>query len=288
MTKKVLLDRLRQHQKLRILVRSHRNVPFSADIQREFDRPERQAFYSLMLVVKGEMRHMVDLQEVRQGEGQLMLCTPWQIHSMRRDTQAERYGVSFGEEFLEYFSTSFPFLVDPLENQLFDVPEATIERMVPVFQCLENVLQDDGANPELVLVYLNALLTECNDAYFKGRETPGDSTGSLSVFIRFKNYIENNYLEHPSVEQMAADLGLNVNVLYHLVKSRTGVSPKNYLTERLMLEAKRKLYFNDISIKELAYDLDYNDPEYFARLFRKHTGQSISEYRAFIQDLSGS
>ncbi|WP_236049715.1 helix-turn-helix domain-containing protein [Hymenobacter negativus] len=51
-----------------------------------------------------------------------------------------------------------------------------------------------------------------------------------------------------------------------------------------MLEAKRRLYYSHGSIKELAYDLGFNDLEYFSRLFKKTTGQTVSMY---MQDLSG-
>ena len=52
-----------------------------------------------------------------------------------------------------------------------------------------------------------------------------------------------------------------------------------------MPEAKRRLYYAESSIKELAYDLGFNDPDYFSRLFKKVTGQTIA---AFVQDLSGN
>ncbi len=53
-----------------------------------------------------------------------------------------------------------------------------------------------------------------------------------------------------------------------------------------MLEAKRRLYYSeDPSIKELAYELGFNDPEYFSRLFKKETGKTIA---TFVQDLSGN
>jgi AraC-like DNA-binding protein len=60
------------------------------------------------------------------------------------------------------------------------------------------------------------------------------------------------------------------------------LSPKEFITNRLILEAKRRLYYQEGSIKELAYDLGFNDPEYFSRLFKKVTGQTIS---MFVQDL---
>ena len=108
----------------------------------------------------------------------------------------------------------------------------------------------------------------------------------LSAFIRFKLLIENNLTEHPSIIEIAEELALNPNSLYNMVKQYSGLSPKEFITNRLILEAKRRLYYNkQSSIKELAYELGFNDPEYFSRLFKKVTGQTIG---VFVQDLSGN
>jgi AraC family transcriptional activator of pobA len=53
----------------------------------------------------------------------------------------------------------------------------------------------------------------------------------------------------------------------------------------LILEARRRLYYSQTSsIKELSYELGFNDPEDFARLFKKVTGKTIT---SFFEDLSG-
>ncbi len=269
------------------MVRLPHNTPFSADILKVLKEPIQQGFYSLMLVIKGESTHMVDFQEYSITDGQLLFATPWQIHTMEKSAGTQSYGTSFGEELMNYLPSSFPFFTNPFGSPTIEVSQPVLQRFVSLFNSLDSVLQDDKSKPELVLVYLNALLTECNDSYFKDRKPTADAKDSLTDFILFKNYVEDEFLNHPSVEQMAASLSMNTNSLYHLVRSKAGVSPKNYLTERLMLEAKRKLYLEDISIKELAYELNYNDPEYFSRLFKKYTGRSIPEYRTYIQDLSG-
>ncbi len=286
--KKAILDRIKQHKALPIMVRLPHNTPFSEDIVVGLNRPVQQGFYSLMVVVKGESKHMIDFQDVTIKDNQLVFATPWQIHAMEKAAGTESYGTSFGEELMNYFPSSFPFFTDPFGNQVIEVPQPVLQRLLAVFHSLDSILQDGTSNPELVLVYLNALLTECNDTYFKDRKPAIDAKDSLSDFILFKNYLEDNYLNHPSVEEMAEELGMNTNALYHLVKTKCGISPKAYLTERLMLEAKRRLYLSAISIKELAYDLNYNDPEYFSRLFKKRTGKNIPEYRKCIQNLSGS
>ena len=66
----------------------------------------------------------------------------------------------------------------------------------------------------------------------------------------------------------------------------SGLSPKKYLIERLILEAQRILFYERPSVKELAYELGFADPDYFSRLFKKHTGKSISRFVGYIQDLS--
>ncbi len=286
--KKAILDQIKQHKALPIMVRLPHNTPFSEEIVKGLNEPVRQGFYSLMVVIKGESKHMVDFKNHTITDGQLLFATPWQIHAMEKTAGTESYGTSFGEELMNYIPSSFPFFTNPFENQIIEISQPVLQRLVSVFHSLDNILQDEKSNPELILVYLNALLTECNSVYFKDRKPTADAKDSLSSFILFKNYLEDKFLNHPPVEEMAEQLGINTNALYHLVKTQCGISPKTYLTERLILEAKRKLYIENISIKELAYDLNYNDPEYFSRLFKKHTGKSISEYRKHIQDLSGS
>lgn len=137
--------------------------------------------------------------------------------------------------------------------------------------------------PELILAHLNSLLTETNAAYFFTDKRPAD--GKLSTYIRFKLFVEDNLTDHTSVNDIAQKLALNTNSLYTIVKHYSGLSPKEFITNRLMLEAKRRLYYAESSIKELAYDLGFNDPDYFSRLFKKVTGQTIA---TFVQDLSGN
>ncbi len=284
--KKTILDRIKQHKALPIMLRLPHNAPFSEEIVKGLNEPIRQGFYSLIVIVKGESKHMVDFKDYTITDGQLLFATPWQIHAMEKAPGTESYGTSFGEEIMNYFPSSFPFFTDPFENQIIELSQPVLQRLISVFHSLDGILQNEKSRPELILAYLSALLTECNAAYFKDEDIIHESKRDLSDFILFKNYMEDHFSEHPSVEKMAEALGMNTNALYHLVKTKCGISPKTYLTERLVLEAKRKLYTENISIKELAYSLNYNDPEYFSRLFRKHTGKSIVEYRAYIQTLS--
>ncbi len=289
MKKETILDNISQHKDLRIRVKAPFHEPVSKEMLRVFDKPVLSNMYYILLMVKGSMSKMLDFQDLEIAGNQLLFATPWQVHTTERNVTegAMFYHLSFGEELANYFSAGFSFFIDPLGKPVVSLDDNVAQRMESCLQQLENLLQDRNARPELVLIYLNAFLTECNISYFKNTESMPHTKDGLSLLIAFKDYIEKQFLEHPSIEQMAEKLGVNSNALYHLVKAQCSVSPKTYLTERLILEAKRKIYLSTISIKELAYDLNYNDPEYFSRLFKKHTGKSIPEYKASVQNLSG-
>ena len=96
--------------------------------------------------------------------------------------------------------------------------------------------------------------------------------------------VETHLTEQLSVNTIADKLALTTNSLYRIVKEYSGVSPKDFFTNRLMIEAKRKLLYSPRSVKELAYELGFNDPDYFSRFFKKCTGKSVSEFLEAQQD----
>jgi AraC-like DNA-binding protein len=63
------------------------------------------------------------------------------------------------------------------------------------------------------------------------------------------------------------------------VKTITGENASEFIIKRIILEAKRLLIYTDLSNKEISFAINYDDPSYFSRLFRKKVGASPSEFR---------
>ena len=63
------------------------------------------------------------------------------------------------------------------------------------------------------------------------------------------------------------------------VRQAVGMTPKAYLDQRRLLEAKRLLSFSDLSIKEVAYGLGFDEPTNVNKFFRKHAGLSPGDFR---------
>ena len=198
--------------------------------------------------------------------------------------------MSFDENCLSLLPQQFLFLINPLNTQTISFDNASNQRVKSIFQILNQLLHsgNDQENAEVILAHLNSLMTECNNAYFKNVAKENLQPGKLSKYIEFKVAVETHLTAQYAINTIAGNLFVTTNNLYNIVKEFSGVSPKGFITNRLMLEAQRKLHYSKPSVKELAYELGFNDPDYFSRLFKKSTGKSISKYLADIQDLSGN
>ena len=277
------LYRYKQNNKLNIRLISPAFGHLSPEIVGVFGPTHRKTHYFFIFMIEGLTRHGVDLHQFDITTNELLFILPHQIHKLPITKQGTDYfKLGFDETCLSLLPKQYPFLINPFNNQKIQFSSLAAARVKSVFEMLQELLSTMDTSPEIILAHLNTLLTEFNAAYFVTDKSPADNR--LSTYIRFKLFVENNLTEHTTVTDIAEKLAVGTNSLYSIVKHYAGVSPKEFITGRLMLEAKRRLYYSESSIKELAYDLGFNDPEYFARLFKKVTGSTIG---MFVQDLSG-
>jgi len=286
-TKKIL-NRL-SDDTLMVKINSNENHYSSTDIQQKFLRPRRLTSYFVVLIESGTLTYKLDLQEIKVTDGQLLFAMPNQVFTPPAKIDDIKYfKVLFDENTLALLPQQFLFLVNPLNSQTIIFDDVSRQRVKKCFEILNQILYIDK-NPtdtEILLAYLNALLVELNSAYFKNKERTNIINSNLSKFIEFKIVVETHLTEQPSINAIAEKLALSTNSLYRIVKEYSGISPKDFLTNRLMIEAKRKINYSNLSIKELAYELGFNDPDYFSRLFKKYTGKNVSEVLENRQDLS--
>lgn len=279
------LGRFKQNDKLPIRIVSPDFGHLSPDVAQKFGPVHRTAHYFFLFMIDGTVRHSIDLQPFEVSNNELLFVLPNQIHELPTERKKANYfKIGFDESCLSLLPRQYPFLINPLNNQKIQIRPTASERLKRIFEILLELLSTMDTDPDLILAHLNSLLTEINSAYFLVDKNPADN--KLSKYIDFKIFVENNLTGHPTVQAIAEELALNTNSLYQIVKNYSGLSPKEFITNRLILEARRRLYYGESSsVKELAFELGFNDPDYFSRLFKKVTGQTIA---GFFQDLSGN
>jgi len=278
-----------QHDGPNIRIRSNDNPYVSADMLQKLMQPRKLSSYFIVFIESGSITYNIDLQDYTLTDGHLLFAMPNQFFTPpAKKDDLKYFKLLFDENTLALLPQQFSFLVNPLNTQTIVFDNAAKERVIKVFGILNQVLHSDeyDTDTEIILSYLNSLLSELNSAYFKSKEPANILNTNLSKFIEFKLVVETQLTEQPSINAIAEKLALSTNSLYRIVKEYTGTSPKDYFVNRLMAEAQRKLRYSNTSIKELAYELGFNDPDYFSRLFKKSTGKSASEFLP-RQDLSG-
>ncbi|MCF3108079.1 AraC family transcriptional regulator [Niabella sp. CC-SYL272] len=278
-----------QHEGLGIKIRSNDNPYLAADMQKKLLEPRRLSSYFIVLIESGSITYHLDARDFTLTEGHLLFAMPNQLFTPPVKTADLKYfKLLFDENTLALLPQQFPFLVNPFHTPTIVLDGAAKERVTTVFGILNQLLyiNKHATDTEILLAYLGTLLSELNSAYFKNKEPVHILNPNLSKFIEFKLEVETALTEQPSINAIAEKLALSTNSLYRIVKEYAGTSPKDYFINRLMAEAQRKLRYTNTSVKELAYELGFNDPDYFSRLFKKSTGKSASEFLS-RQDLSG-
>jgi AraC-like DNA-binding protein len=100
------------------------------------------------------------------------------------------------------------------------------------------------------------------------------------ITLRFKTLIVAHLKTVKSPAQYASLLNLSPAYLNEAVRKTTGFPAGYWIQDAVTLEAKRLLFYTAKSIKEIAFELGYDDPAYFTRLFTKLSGMSPTLFRA--------
>lgn len=100
-----------------------------------------------------------------------------------------------------------------------------------------------------------------------------------ALFLKFLEMVRVNFKNNYPVTYFSDALRTTESKLNELSKLHTGKTAQNVMYGLIISEAKRIFKYQNLSIKEVAYELGFNDPFYFSKFFKKHTKQSPKLYR---------
>lgn len=158
--------------------------------------------------------------------------------------------------------------------------------------CLERIDREvrhkpDGHSSDLISSHIQVLLDYL--ARFYERQFASRKTSNSSVMSTFERNLK-EYFEHgrgregvPSVAYFAGLANLTPGYFGDLVKKETGITAQEMISTHIVMRAKKRIASSNDDISVIAYELGFQHPQHFARLFRKVTGQSPSEFRRHIR-----
>lgn len=101
----------------------------------------------------------------------------------------------------------------------------------------------------------------------------------LDYVMLFKDLLETNYRKLKQVSNYAKRINVTEKRLNQATSKILDKSPKQVIDERVMLEAKRLLAHTNESVKEIGFDLGFDEPTNFIKYFRKHSHSTPAKFR---------
>jgi AraC family transcriptional regulator, transcriptional activator of pobA len=248
-------------------------------------RPHRHDFYQVFWMTRTAPSVSVDFYNFPVEANSFVFAPPGAVHTFGESGPAEGYVLSFEEDFLEaegYPADLFeecPPLdpaqilhVLPVSGQSVEIVQAYCVRM---YQEFTSKREGYRAATAALLRLLFIEIRRCLAA----PSAPSAFRKYSSLTSRFLRRLNARPYQVTTASQIAKLLGVSRSWLNQLVRQETAKNLTDHLQGRLILESKRLLAHSDLNVSEIAYELGFEDPSYFTRLFRQVEGLSPREFR---------
>ena len=250
-------------------------------------------FYTIFLkdVKCGDLvygRHTYDYQE-----GTLVFLAPGQVagvNSKGETYQPKGYALVFhpdlihgsqlGKHIQDY--TFFGYQ----SNEALHLSERERKIVLDSFSKIQYELEHaiDNHSKKLIVSNIELFLNYC--IRFYDRQFITRDNVQKGIMERFENLL-NSYFQSDkpetiglvSVAYCAGELNLSPNYFGDLVKKETGKTAQEYIQSKLIDEAKERIFDQNKSVSQIAYELGFKYPQHFTRLFKQRVGQSPNEFR---------
>lgn len=224
---------------------------------------------SVVCLAPGQVIGIEDTGEVFQPQGWALCFDPELI-----------YGTSLGRSIKDYSYFSYEV------NEALHLSER--ERALFI-DCLEKIRQElehsiDRLSKRLIATNIELLLDYC--LRFYERQFITREPINRDLLTRFESLLDNYFSSGkaqnaglPTVKYCASELCLSSGYFGDLIKKETGKSAQTYIQSKVMDVAKGCLLDTEKSISQISYELGFQYPQHFTRLFKKVVGQTPNDYR---------
>lgn len=243
--------------------------------------PKRLLKYVLLYCIKGDIAIVVDGKEFTLQPNDVLTITSGQYHYFKKSENIKGILLDFT---LDFFCKSDIDIELIFQNGLFchfDMNEIiAVNKPFNIYNQLCLIQEELNNKPFQFLTSIHArialILTEINRA----KIARGDEIWKPeALFLKFLEMVRNNFQHNYSLHVIAEKLNTTVSRLNELAKLYAGKTAQNVIYGLIISEAKRLLQYEKLTVKEVAFNLGFNDPFYFSNFFRKKTKISPKTYQ---------
>ena len=244
-------------------------------------KPRRIRKYVLVWCSSGSVTMIVDENEFVLKSNTVTTITSGQIHYFKETKVTKGLVLEFTYDFFCKDDKDIELI---FHNSLFC--HFAMNEVIPLGKSklvgmeLKQIEKELEQKPYQYLISVHSMikliLVEINRSKIK---LGGEIYKPDALFLKFLEAIRANFKANLTARQIAACIGTTELKLNELSKLHTGRTAQNVIHGLVASEAKRLFMYEKLSVKEVAYELGFNDPFYFSNFFKKQTNQSPKAYK---------
>lgn len=263
-------------------------VPGTEPINLVFD------FYSISLKRNCNTKFRYGQQRYDFDEGVMFFMSPGQVFGIEvgKDAIIKRTGwlLLVHPDFL--WNTALAKTIKQYEYFDYSVNEALFlsdkeeTAIIGIMQSIEQEYKSniDKFSQDIIIAQLELLLVQSDRFYHRQFITRKISNHKILNRLEelLSDYFNSDDLADkglPSVQYIADKLNVSPNYLSDLLKVLTGQSTQQYIHDKLIEKAKERLSTTDLSVSEIAYELGFEQPQSFSKLFKQKTNLTPIKFR---------
>ena len=246
----------------------------------------RTGFYHIIWFQQGNPTHLVDFNPIKIKPNTLLFLNKDTVQRFDDKSKFGGEAILFTDSFFCKTEADTKFLRNSiLFNDLFSVSQIQVKKQSKLFagllQQMTNELQDikDNSQADILQNLLHNFLLYSERERRKQNFTEIKKGADLDYVMLFKDLLETGYKNQKQVNYYAKEIIITEKRLNQATTKVLGKTPKEIINDRIMLEAKRILAHTTESVKEIGYDLGFDEPTNFIKYFKKHSKFTPTEFR---------
>ncbi|CAM1343395.1 helix-turn-helix domain-containing protein [Tenacibaculum amylolyticum] len=247
-------------------------------------------YFEISFAIGYDARIVVGEEEINHLECNLSFASPhqiitWDLKEIHENSIS--YMVLFKPSFLSFIKNtynifqSFPYLKQ-YTSPGYQLTEEQQNFFIDLFQKMhaEHELLHDNDALEVIRGYLTVFLFKAKKELASGLDNTFIRERSKQIVFDFENLLVKTKYKRQTVEYYADKLNISAVYLSQCIKSTTGKTIKQVITEYLLVEAKSLLKQSNKSVAEIGYALGFKDSSYFIKFYKRYTGLTPNQFRA--------
>lgn len=211
----------------------------------------------------------------------LYLLTPGNHCLHEQTTTLTGYQISFSLEFLydngiHYTLTHWLVSQTARSHVLHDDPDIQLRIGHIIRDINREYDHSTHLSADIISGLLNLLLL-----YLKRRsgDTPAPTTTETQMVRNFLTSVKRQFITKRLVYDYALELSITPNYLNRVVKKLTGTTASDHIRQQIVLEAKRQIITSGASMKQVAYNLGFDNLAHFSKFFKNKSGQNYTAFK---------